>query len=134
MRNWPIRRKLLVLPVVTVVLLVLTTLWLFGASRRYEHDVRAAVEAELNAHRPAAGIGESAALRAERTATDDVLTDAGRVFIDDHVAMAALLGCAFLALLSVAWFTANGFSRRLATLRNTLSPLLDRGAAPLLTR
>ena len=131
MRNWPIRRKLLVLPVVTVVLLVLTMLWLFGASRRYEHDVRAAVEAELNAHRPVAGSGEGAALHAARAATDDVLTRAGRSFIDDHVAVAAVLGCAFLALLSVAWFTANGFSRRLATLRDTLSPLLDRGAAPI---
>ncbi|MEA3150451.1 MAG: hypothetical protein QOD56_1390, partial [Gammaproteobacteria bacterium] len=130
MRNWPIRRKLLALPVMTVALALATTLWLFSSSRRYEHDVRAAVEAALNAHRPAPGIGDGTSIRAARAVTDEALTRAGHAFVDDRVATAVFLGAAFLALLGAAWISANRFAQRIATLRETLSHLLERRSAP----
>ena len=62
MRSWPIRRKLLVIPILAVVLLAGTMLCFFESNRRYEIEVRTAV-AEALGPRAAAGTGDGEILR-----------------------------------------------------------------------
>ena len=115
MRSWPIRRKLLAIPLVAVVLVILASASLFESSRRYEHDVRTAVE--------------QAAPRAAMDATLSALDRAGQSFVADRTLLVAYLAVAVLGLLAAAWSGANGLSRRVHHLRDALAHLLDRGVA-----
>jgi two-component system sensor histidine kinase/response regulator len=128
MRSWPIRRKLLVVPLMAVTLLMVTTLWLFAAGRHYEHDVRAAVEGSFHTPAPSPGKGSDLAAHVASTAA---LDRAARAFADDRATLATLFGVAFLGLLTAAWLTANGLARRVHTLRDTITSLFDRGAPPV---
>src|ERR1700736_94765 len=62
MRSWPIRRKLLVIPILAVVLLSGTMLCFFESNRRYEIEVRTAVAEALSPHAAARG-GDGEILR-----------------------------------------------------------------------
>jgi PAS domain S-box-containing protein len=152
MRRWPIRRKLLAVPLVAVALLVATTARLFESSQLYEHDVRAAVERSLIAHAPALATAKTSdgpgiarvapptaqtsdagvahlAPAANTEALNQALDRAGESFSAGRAFMATALAAAFLALLAAAWFVANGVTRRIRELRENLSHLLERGAA-----
>jgi two-component system, sensor histidine kinase and response regulator len=131
MGSWPIRRKLLVVPLAAVVLLMVTTLWLVQSSRRYQHDVRAVVEQTLNAQFPT-GTRRPGSGRMARAATDAALDRADQTFVTDRTALIVGLGAAFIALLTVAWLITKGLTQRLRSLRETLSHLVDRGAVPAL--
>ena len=115
MRSWPIRRKLLVIPLVAVLLLMLTALYLWQSSRRFEHEVRAAVEQHLNALAATEHIGDRDDGRAARAATSDALNRAHEAFVSDRLIVAGILGTAFIALLVTAWLTANGLAKRIGT-------------------
>ncbi|HEY3656732.1 MAG TPA: PAS domain-containing protein [Steroidobacteraceae bacterium] len=130
MRSWPIRRKLFAIPMAAVVLLALLSLWLVESSRRYQHEVRTAVEAALNAQHLAADPGARDALRTAQTAAADALDHTVQSQSHERIALAACLAAALLALLGAAWFAANDLSKRLRSLRESLSHLLDRGAPP----
>ncbi|MEA3134249.1 MAG: hypothetical protein QOG17_2095, partial [Gammaproteobacteria bacterium] len=113
-----------------VVLLALLSLWLVESSRRYQREVRTAVEAALNAQHLAADPGARDALRTAQTAATQALDQAVQSHSHERIALAACLAAALLALLGAAWFAANDLSKRLRSLRESLSHLLDRGAPP----
>jgi two-component system, sensor histidine kinase and response regulator len=125
MRSWPIRRKLLAIPILAVMSVLATTLWLVESGRRYEHDVRAAVVGSLNTGDPAS----TPAARAEaRAATDAALDRVSRPLEDDRITMAWCLAAALLGLLMAGWLTAQRLSKRIHTLRDNLAYLFERGA------
>jgi two-component system sensor histidine kinase/response regulator len=124
MRSWPIRRKLLALPLSAVFLVLATGFWLVESSRRYEHDIRAAVEGALDARSLS---GTSAARADSRVTTEAALDQVTRSLEDDRVTMAWCLAGALLSLLMAGWLTAQRLSKRVLTLRDNLSYLFDRG-------
>ena len=112
-----------------VLLLTVSTLWLFQSSRRYEHAVRTAV-GEALIDPGTLSPGERTALQAAQVEAVYALDDANRSFFNDRLLLIGSLAVTILAILVAAWAGASSLSRRLNALRDTLSQLLDRGLAP----
>ena len=132
MRRWPVRIKLLAIPAVAAALVMAMTLWFVNASRRYDQQVRATVELAL---KPAAATGSSApdSSQTSGVAAQRALTAAAHSFETEELIIGDLALAILLALAAGAWAMSRGLVRRIGVLRNVLSPLQDRGAAPLRT-
>ena len=78
MRSWPVRIKLLALPMVAAALVMATTLWLVDTSRRYDQHVRAAVHQALDASAPLSGRPGRDTAQDSVAAVDDALSAAAR--------------------------------------------------------
>ncbi len=130
MRSWPVRIKLLALPMVAAALVMATTLWLVDTSRRYDQHVRAAVHQALDASAPLSGRPGRDAAQVSVAAVDDALSAAARSNASEHVVIGSLAIAAFLALVTGAWLMANSLTRCIIALREVLSHMQDRGAPP----
>jgi PAS domain S-box-containing protein len=128
MRTWPIRWKLFAVPLAAVLLLAAAAFWLFASTARYEQSVRSAVAAAINP-RAAASTRDTAALHAAQVAAAQALDLAEQSFLDEKIALIACLCAVAVGLLGVGWFAADAIAKRLRQVRDSLSTLLDRGAA-----
>jgi two-component system sensor histidine kinase/response regulator len=128
MRSWPIRWKLLALPMAAVLLVATATFSWFEATRHYERAVRASVAAAINPL-AAESTRDTEVLRAAQAAAAEALDQAAQSFLDDKIALGASLSVAVLVFLGAAWSNANGVLKRIRTLRTSLSSLLEPGAA-----
>jgi PAS domain S-box-containing protein len=117
---------------VAAALVMAMTLWFVNASRRYDQQVRATVELAL---KPAAATGSSApdSSQTSGVAAQRALTAAAHSFETEELIIGDLALAILLALAAGAWAMSRGLVRRIGVLRNVLSPLQDRGAAPLRT-
>ena len=125
MRSWPIRRKLLALPLIAGVIFLTATLWLDHSTLRYESNVREAVDHALNEHDGAAATTprESALVHA---AVDRSLELASQHFMASRAVFSACLGISLLALCVASALMTQRLVKRLRGLQETLSLLLDR--------
>ena len=125
MRSWPIRRKLLTLPLIAVVIFMTATLWLDQLGVRYESQVRNAVDRALNAE-PASPNTASPDPARIKAAVDDALEETSQRFGVARAWFGAVLGIALVALCIVSGLMSEHLVKRLRALRETLSDVLDR--------
>src|SRR5450631_2146254 len=128
MRSWPIRRKLFAIPMLAVVLVTVTVLGVLESSRHYESTIRTAVIDAFADLSPTLAPGHREGLRVAQAATARALDQADRSFRQDRLWLISSLGAAILAILGLAWATADALAKRIARLREQLAQLLDRGA------
>jgi two-component system sensor histidine kinase/response regulator len=131
MRSWPIRRKLFAAPVLTAVLLAVTTVGILHSSRHYQIATRAAVGDAFTDLSPTIAPEHRATLHSAQATTTRLLDQADQAFRHDWWLLIASLGAAVLAILVAAWAVADALTKRVARLHEQLAQLLDRGAAPL---
>jgi PAS domain S-box-containing protein len=111
MRSWPIRTKLLAIPILATALVVATTLGLIGAAHRYGRAVGLA----LNYHPGSSPAVESATATLART----------------ELAIGAAAGATLVILTFGAWLLGRHLTARVLSMRELLARLRDRDDAPV---
>jgi len=129
MRSWPIRWKLIAIPIAAVVVLAITVTTLALSRHRYENAVRAAVVSALQPS-PTADARDRAVLEAAAAAAAGGLDQAAQSYPAGGDAAALGLTTVLIGLIALAWHQASQVSRRLRRVTDSVANLLERSPTP----